>query len=511
MRALLEKLKPIGLWGLIIVVSTVPVSAQSIAVSPDNPNIQYHGRWNLDNPTKPWVYWPGSMLVVTFEGMGVTIDIEVERGTEQFRVVLDGVPEAERRYITGRDTLVLASDVSAGAHTVHLMKETYYAGKTVVHGLSVEGEGLHAPPPRPALRIAFFGDSNMAGASNYSEKNEGDMGTYYAFPAMVARMLGAEMHLQAVGGAKLADNEDNSVQSFIFSEDYDNQDSAYRSGFDPQIIVVSAGANDVGAGKPTIKKRYKAVLADLRKVYGEEPHIVLFNAYGWDINEPALYTQEVVNEVGGNLSAKVYPWLWERWHGSQWDQSGEAYQLVEHLARINPIWTSKYPNAIIDGFGRNFDVANGSFEHVAPFGGFGWRYHEDGVERIYDPNGAADGDYYIRLEAGEEIHQPIDATGDMVPGGTTNDQRYYVQARIRAVSGTATAQLDANFEGQQIYNRANPITHAIPVDATWRTYTTSFTAPNGTWKTFLILRASEGIVDFDQVLMSNHPFPPEGR
>ena len=33
----------------------------------------------------------------------------------------------------------------------------------------------------------------------------------------------------------------------------------------------------------------------------------------------------------------------------------------------------------MDGFGRQGDVANGSFEHAAPFGGFGWRYFEDGA------------------------------------------------------------------------------------------------------------------------------------
>ena len=504
-RYLLRRLNRICLWCLTATALIVNASAQDVPIAPTDTNIQYQGRWNFNSPSVPWVYWPGSSIIVNFEGSGIAVDIEAQTGTEQYRVIIDGTAESNRRYVTGRETLVLAAGLAPGIHTMHVMKETFYGGKTYFHGLEVTGGGLVAPPPRPALRIAFFGDSNTDGSSNYSEKNTGDMGTYYAFPAMVTRMLDAEMNLQAVGGAKLADNGDNSVQSFIFSEDYENQDSSYRSGFDPHLIIVNAGANDVGAGKTTIKNRYKAVLADLRTVYGDSPHIVLFNAYGWDVNEPALYIQEVAREVGGNLSAVQYPWLWERWHGSQWDHSGEAHRLMDHLAAVNPAWSQRAPNDIIDGFGRNFDVANGSFEYQAPFGGFGWRYSEDGVERLEDPAGAADGTFYIRLDQGEEVHQPLDATGDALPGGTSNNQVYYVRAMIRSSSEGAVAQINADFEGQQLYNRGNRVTHSFSVDGTWRDYTTSFTAPNGSWKTFVILRSSIGTVEFDHIRVSDQP------
>ena len=40
----------------------------------------------------------------------------------------------------------------------------------------------------------------------------------------------------------------------------------------------------------------------------------------------------------------------------------------------------------MNGYGEDGDVANGSFEEVAPFGGWGRRYYDDpGVSRIYDP------------------------------------------------------------------------------------------------------------------------------
>jgi lysophospholipase L1-like esterase len=496
---------------LIAVLLLTGAGVRAVPVSPANTNIQYRGRWNFSNPSVPWVYWQGSSILVNFDGTGISLDIEAESSTEQYRIVLDGVVQPDRLYVTGRETNALASGLAPGIHTLQIMKETWYGDKTFFHGLEVTGSGLVAPPPRPTLRIEFFGDSNMDGSSNYSERDSGNMGSYYAFPAMVTRMLGAEMNLQAVGGATLDNNGDNDVRSFIFSEDYYNQHPGYRSGFDPDIIVINAGANDVGAGKAAIKNRYKAVISDLRTVYGSHPHIVLFNAYGWDVNEPAEYTREVVDEVGGNLSACLFPWIWEQWHGCQWDHSGEAHQLMDHLAAINPAWVQVAANDIIDGFGRNFDVANGGFEHQAPFGGFGWRYKDDGVARINDPDGAAEGSYYIRLEPGEMVHQAIDATGDALPGGTASDQVYYVSAMIRGTAPGAWAQINADFEGQQMYNRGNGIVRYFGVSTEWQRFTTTFTAPNGSWKTFFILRSALNTVEFDHVQVSNRPLLMTGN
>jgi hypothetical protein len=410
-----------------------------------------------------------------------------------------------------RATYTLADGLADTEHTVVIMKETFYGANTTFYGFEITGT-LMAPPARPSLRIEYFGDSNMDGSSLYSEKNSGDMGTYYAFPAMVTRMLEAEMNNESVSGATLYGGGDNTVGSFIFSEDYYSQDSSYRSGFAPHIIVVNAGANDLGASKITIKSRYKSVVADLRTVYGSGPHIVLFNAYGWDIDEPANYSQEVVDELADpNLSVCLFPWLWEQWHGAQWDHSGEAHVLVDHLESINPAWAPVNTNDIVDGFGRDWDFANGSFEHTAPFGGFGWRYHVDGVERVYDPAQAADGDYFIRLDQGETVHQPTDATGDLLPGATTGGETYYINAFIRGTSPGTQAQIITHVEGQQLYSHDdNPGTFQTTtfiLTTDWEEYTHTAAAPSGVWTLFNYLRAESGTVEFDNVRMSNMPVP----
>jgi len=498
------------LVGRIACVLLLMPMAWAETIDPSNTDIRYTGRWNMDNPSEPWVAWQGSSILVKFSGTEITGEFDAGSTTEQYRVIIDGVPNTGRLSMTSsRATYTLADGLAPGEHTVEIMKETFNGHNTTFYGFEITGT-LMTPPARPSLHIEFFGDSNANGSSNYSEKNSGAMGTYYAFPAMISRMLDAEMNDQSVGGATLYGGGDNTVGSFIFSEDYYNQDTGYRSGFDPHIIVVNAGANDLGAGKTVIKNRYKSVVADLRTVYGTTPHIVLMNSYGWDVNEPANFSHEVVTELADpNLSVCLFPWMWEQWHGSQWDHSGETHVLADHLEAINPAWAAVNPNDIVDGFGRNWDFANGSFEHQAPFGAYGWRYFTDGVERVNDSANAADGNYFIRLDQGEHVHQPTDATGDLLPGATTGDQTYYITAMIRGTAAGAQAQIITHFEGQQLYthddNPATFQTSTFDVTTTWEQYTHTATASSGIWTIFNYLSALTGTVEFDNVRMSDQP------
>ena len=95
---------------------------------------------------------------------------------------------------------------------------------------------------------------------------------------------------------------------------------------------------------------------------------MLFNAYGWTATEPAGYIHEVIEQRDdSNMSAAVFPWVFEQYHGSETEHAGMASVLAEHLSEITG-WVANDQD-VMSGFGRDGDVANGSFEHSAPFGG----------------------------------------------------------------------------------------------------------------------------------------------
>jgi len=500
-----------GVLAVFLLVACDGNDQPATAVGADDTNVRYTGRWNFDDPAEPWVGWSGSTVSIRFRGSEISAEIDFGDEGERLRIVVDGVPEEPARFIpAGERSVVLATGLDAETeHTVVLMKEEYATSVLTFSGFSVRGSEILPLPPSPTMRIAFYGDSNMEGYSLYNEKNDGTNGTYFSYPATVSRVLGAEMYLQALGSATLDGPTPNDVVSFVYSSAYDREDPDYRDGFEPQLIVINAGANDIYRVDPATKKEstkqhYRNAIRELRNVYGDEPHIILFNAYSWDVEEPAMYSHEIVDEIGGNLSALLFPWCWEQWHGDMVDQAGQANRLADYIVSLDLGFSRQQEVSVVSGYGTSFDVANGSFEGAAQdnYGGFGWRYFTDGVERVMDSAGAVDGDYFIRLNQAELVHQCVDATGDFLPGGTERNQQYEVTASIRSVGPSGEAVIGADYEQQGLYKREYPEEHVFDVTGQWDDYTATLTAPDGTWKTYVILKSVSGDIEFDNVRMS---------
>ena len=208
---------------LLLVIAAMAACADGghdpLLVSADDPQLRYTGRWNFDDVTEPWVGWQGSTVSVAFRSSSISATVEFVGEGERLRVVVDGIPEEPARFVPGgRHTILLAAGLDPSVvHTVMLMKEEYASSELIFHGFKLADGQVTALPPRSARRIAFFGDSNMEGYSLYSEKNAGGNGTWFAYPATVARMLDAEMTLQAVGSATLDGPSANDVVSFVRS------------------------------------------------------------------------------------------------------------------------------------------------------------------------------------------------------------------------------------------------------------------------------------------------------
>jgi len=498
------------LVAIILMASCSTSSEDSLSASADDEHVRYTGRWNLDDTAAPWVSWQGSTVSVAFLGTGISTTVDFGDEGELLRVIVDGVAEEPARFVPGgKQTIVLATGLDAESeHTITLMKEEYATSNFIFHGFELADGALVELAPRPEKRIAFFGDSNMEGYSLYNEKNDGSNGTYFAYPATVSRMLGAEMYLQAAGSATLDGPSGNDVVSFVNSKAFDREDPAYEDGFEPHVIVVNAGANDISrvdpsAMKETAKQHYRNAIAALRDAYGDEPHIILFNSYGWGANEPALYNAEIVDEIGGNLSKLDFAWCWEQWHGDMVNHSGQAGRLANYIASLDLGFSVQQGLDVVDGYGEGFGVANGSFEGAArdSYGGFGWRYYTDGVERVMIDD-AADGDFVIRLEADELVHQCIDATGGQIAAPTSDAQQFLLSASIRSLGESGKAVLGADHSAQNLYKREDLEEQTFTVGPEWQDYSTTLTAPDGTWQTYVILKSAAGEIEFDNVRLT---------
>jgi hypothetical protein len=146
--------------------------------------------------------------------------------------------------------------------------------------------------------------------------------------------------------------------------------------------------------------------------------------------------------------------------------------LADHIQSVLR-WVPVADQDVFSGFGRNGDVANGSFEEVAPFGGWGWRYFDDpGVSRVYDPPGARDGDHYLSLSDGAHSQQTNPAkSGDSVT----------VTAWMRGASDGDQVDMTIDFRDQGDGGRETaPVvafTETKTLTTSWEQYSMSATAP----------------------------------
>ncbi len=476
-------------------------SERALSIDLQNPQLRFSGRWEAGRVAK--VSWGGSTLQLAFSGTKIAVDIESVDQADQWRAVINGEPRERFTAKLGLHRYALAEGLASDTtHHLLLMKETS-DGQSLVHQIQVLGE-LQTLPPAPEKVIAFFGDSNMNGYSLYSEKDSGDGGSYFAYPAMSARMLNARFAKQSYGSATLMENEGNNVLDFLYSQRRGQADANYRDPLKPDVIVINAGANDISRTPKENKKdivieRFKTVVAAMRAMYGDQAHIILYNAYGWDREEPANYTRKIGAAIGGNLSVLLYPWSWEKWHGSMVEQAGQARLLATHIRALDLGFTGQHEAEVFDGFARQGQVANGSFEHKAwgDFSAFGWRYAEDGAERT-QADDAAHGTFFLRLDSGEIVHQGMDATGDFEPGPSPG-ATLFIKAMIRSQDSKARAVVKADFEQQALYQRGQGVENEFIPNGQWQQYETTFQVPAGAWKTYISLESRGGTVDFDQI------------
>jgi hypothetical protein len=446
-------------------------TAHADTIDPSNANILYTGRWNMANPSEPSTQAKGSSIIANFQGTSIGVTVYPRNYGEYFRIIIDDdAAGSSKILIPSTLPLTLASGLTDTVHKIEIIKETDLGRATLLALELDSGKTLTPPPARPPRRITFYGDSNLAGWSLESERDAYDAtltGSYYTYAGIVARMFDAEYHNISWGGAQIADlntsydqiewNAATPIWDFsLFVED---------------LVVVNIGANDSWRQKSHVKMDYQDLLDDLRLAHPTS-HIMLYNAYGWDFNEPANYIDEVVNARSDpNMSYAVFPWLFEQYHGCESDHAGMAHYLVEHLTAVMG-WTPG-PMDVVNGYGVNGNVANGSFEEVAPFSGWGWRYFDDpGVSRVHDPGGAQHGEYYLRLENLAASHQSNPASnGDPVT----------VMAWMRGENAGDQVSVSIDFRNQdQGAEPDTPMqieTEVKTLTTQWQQYTMTSTAP----------------------------------
>ena len=269
-------------------------------ISADNPEYLYTGRVDFSDKKVPQISWPGTSIKANFTGTSLALTLDDRLGKNYFDVFVDG--ETQHPFVLeakqGEQTYVISTALKPGSHSLEIYKRTEgEEGATGFKGLLLDADAKLLPAPaRPIRRIEIYGDSITSGAGNEGADNSADhllseKNNYWAYGAITARNLNAELHTISQSGIGIM----ISWFPFTMPQFYDqlsavgNNDSRWDfTRWTPDVVVVNLLQNDswlIDREKrlqpiPSDEQRIQAYIKFVRAIRAKYPKAQIICALG---------------------------------------------------------------------------------------------------------------------------------------------------------------------------------------------------------------------------------------
>lgn len=335
-----------------------PVSPGT-TIDATDPKIQYFGRFNLLPPKKtgdPVVMesgWTNTSIRARFEGTSLRARLSLAGwgGAANFYAILDGKEEAPIVLLgDNRTDWLVAEGLADTAHTIELVRlGGGWNASNSFSGFYLEaGKKLLPPPPRPARRIEFYGDSITEGGLMPDQPYANG---YLAYAATTGRILKADTSVVAKSGMGL-------VRGFTLPQTLPgmfDRTAPMRGDvkwdftkWTPHVVVVNIGQNDswTSADPAVFTETYVKFIQTLR---GHYPKALIICALGsMDATAPrGLYPGYLTTAVerlktefhDSRVETFFFEFLGAKGHPSSTQARAMAEKLAAHLEAKGPaIW-----------------------------------------------------------------------------------------------------------------------------------------------------------------------------
>ncbi|MBW8888039.1 MAG: hypothetical protein JF616_09820 [Fibrobacteres bacterium] len=230
--------------------------AADILLAPDNPAINYYGRFDFSNPKAPRFDWSGSAIEFTVAATA-SVGMEMADGAGYYDVEIDGTIQATPINANSASSkkYALAAGLSADKHLIRVIRRNEpYPNIATFGGVYLADGGSLAATPKPTRKMEFVGDSWTAGYFNEAcTEQQANTNTNKAWARLTSKAFHAQDIIVAESGIGLAKSlSGKTVMPKKYPDTFDTIGTVPTPAWDfawkPDIVSVFLGINDKNAG-----------------------------------------------------------------------------------------------------------------------------------------------------------------------------------------------------------------------------------------------------------------------
>lgn len=333
------------LTAILLLISFI-VKAQQL-ISADNAAIQYIGRFDFSNNTRPVFMYSGCMIRAGFTGTSVTVRMLDDSLRNWFTVKID-----DSIFIlkAGKQNGIypLATKLSNKKHTIEISRRTeWHGGNTSFIGFEIDdGEKIFALPLLKRT-IEFIGNSLTCGYGNEGKSREEHFtyeteNNYHTYGTITARKFAANyvsVCRSGIGMYQSYDGDHDFVQPKLYDEVA--LQSKYKWDYkanQPDVAVIELGSNDLA--KPLDSTKYVNAYIDfvnkIRAQYPVAKIVCVSGPLGLGDSTSTFYTyvRNVVNHFSSDKNIFHFDFGKLDSNGADWHPNLKEHE--EMAARLIP-------------------------------------------------------------------------------------------------------------------------------------------------------------------------------
>ncbi len=237
----------------------------------DIKNLKVHGR-NIGYLSPLTLFWTGSGIELNASGSELWIEVEVDYDVYEpwINIVINSVSVSRQMLISGRYWICVFRGMDVNTiKNVRIIKETQAMNEDPgcylqIHGVKCDGEFM--PVLERPYKFEFIGDSITSGEGVIGAKVEEDwipmwFSSFHNYSSITAQILNADYRIISQSGWGVLTGWDNNphcnipeyynkVCGLITGKKNESLGAFEENNFDlwqPDVVVVNLGTNDVGA------------------------------------------------------------------------------------------------------------------------------------------------------------------------------------------------------------------------------------------------------------------------